>query len=194
MQSSVDVITRSGATPESVVKFEALVRLRVEQSRVSFNPNISTAMVRQAVMFRPEGKPLIEWPPQVQLEGTDLLITALTKMLLVVEAGTQFRSRSAAAIRNALDERFPLASKAEKESDTKRFAAFGVTATIWREGNAQWAYHTESQGELPPGVSAENSAVQRPAGIKAYKRSDLEMYLQDHARVDILTRLDQLMR
>lgn len=187
--------------PIEIVRYEGVVTLSLEQSWLTISSDLPPELVIRAILTPPEWT-LRPWsapsPEQVSLGvATDQLERwALQKFKALFDFAAVLPDGTAEEIERHLLERFPLVRKARGGSVTEvsRYKRIAVHSEILESGEAQWGFDVPEEGEFPPGVPGlhvpEPGSVLDTSSTEDSNVIDLEVFVQNAVRIDLLRRLE----
>lgn len=166
--------------------YTATVSLRVEESCVSINPDLSLNELEQVLTRAPAwvaGRPdwlKTDWPRQKIDCRSDLELYGLTSAKALLAVGSRISDGTANKMANAFAGLFPQVSN-KFRNDEESYEAWKAYVTIETDGNMQWGY----------GGPLVRAGLSWPLSeVKAGDRSAFELFLQNQLRIDIQRRIE----
>ncbi|MGH9040578.1 MAG: hypothetical protein ACRDZ3_10130 [Acidimicrobiia bacterium] len=181
-----------------VARYAAVVTNRLEESSVAINSEVSAELAARAILTPPQWS-LRAWaapaPEDAVFETDQLEEWALHKFRALFDFAAVLPDGSADEMEVQLLERFPMVDASRHASTAvPRYKRIQVHSEILENGDAQWGYDLPEAGELPPGlpgvyVSDPGSPLDMN-GLADGHALDLDVFVQNMARIDIQRRLE----
>lgn len=158
---------------DPIAVYTAVISWRIERSQLSLLAAAEDPRARGALVAAPEWSPFT-WPASVgSLDAQAASKLAALKFIALFTFASELGGETSEEITAALNVKFPHLSDAQlmNEKQGVRFLLIETTATVWNDGQADWAYVVPAAGTPPP--------------LGSQRVEDFDLFIKNIIRADL---------
>lgn len=190
----VSVSSSKGQAPQAVVAtYTALISLELEKSSFRLNGDLAHDVLFEAISRPPEWPTATPWLAPRDSSNEELSKSALSKLLALLDFASQIEAATSEELSKAIEVRYPQIVKdrvlKSKGLLARKYKLFEMWAQILEDGSPTWGFDVPAAGTMLPGVLKTAGEQELGQLLTSGNASELDLFLQNSARTDLMERL-----